>query len=197
MANLNGLSVAIYRNNDGDCTLGGVSSVYDDAILIGDGIKGANWSVPEDAEFHFNKPVFRLVRAQLMTVTTPGGISMGVPLNVFVIPNEYREKQHLLMFGGNYVATSDSRFHAIAGSPLRIHDRDETYRISREDLYFHLFDWGEDKVMVTLANFDGTITLSNQDNTPFTGVIPTVIWRKINKLIDAPRGVARYPKSLE
>lgn len=106
-----GLLVWIYRNAEGgDCTNGGMSSNYCRAILIGEGI-------PEIFEPTEETPALVLVRRALFSSR----------LNARHIyfhcePLETYGKA-LHMFGGNYIADSDSRFPC--DYPIPIHDRIE------------------------------------------------------------------------
>lgn len=101
---IKGLSVEIFKNPLGNFTNGGASSRFDHAILVGEGI-------PEISSPHNGEPVFKLVKRT-------------------VFGKEYRHVEPLdnpqgkwVMFGGNFVYTSDSRFPN--DYPLAIHDRIE------------------------------------------------------------------------
>lgn len=103
-----GLTVSIYRTPGRDCTNGGVSAFGSELTLI-------NVDGPVDPSF--DAPAAKLV---------PGHL----PGTVRIVPEAIPEKRHS-MFGGNYAATSDSRFtravEAIVGGPfygaVAIHDR--------------------------------------------------------------------------
>ena len=101
-----GLIIEVYRAADRDCTAGGISSNHNGLTLI-------DAAGPFDPSDEY--PAVKLVTRQIAG----------------------REYKHLepvapvpsggtgYMFGGNYGATSDSRFRAISQYPLAIHDRVE------------------------------------------------------------------------
>lgn len=101
-----GLGVHVLRPADrSDCTLGGVSSKHARFILTGLG-KDSEIFEP-DAE----NPELRLVKK---------AYSFGT--HYYAVP---ADKPDGGMFGGNYIDTSDSRFKAVCGYPIPIHDRFE------------------------------------------------------------------------
>lgn len=113
-----GLNISVYRDagNDGDCSLGGISSKHTTLCVVN--ISGPNVPGP-------NNPPVKLVHGNL-----PGTLKIvpAVPL----AENCWRELGGTMM-GGNYGATSDSRFSAACDSILghrfygavAIHDRIE------------------------------------------------------------------------
>lgn len=118
---MRGLSVNIYRNDLGDCTNGGVTSperahgkifvVFDEALGRG------NWDLEEcrdNPRFVCLKVVRRnLGRGEYLHLEPMFGRPEGMAGPCF---------------GGNYVATSDSRFSEAFGSrPLPVHDRWDTW----------------------------------------------------------------------
>ena len=112
-----GLYVSVYRFPLADATLGGISSKANGLCLVN--VEGP--SKPDD-----RNPAAMLV----------SGNGKGL---VKIVPAEYAEigeyipKPGWAMMGGNYAATSDSRFHraveAVTGAPsygaVPIHDRFE------------------------------------------------------------------------
>ena len=114
-----GLHVSIYRDIDGtDCTNNGVSSRDIDGLCI----------TNIDAPF---EPCDRYPAAELVKQTFSFGSCVKVH-SVKVIPTEVKHKS--TMMGGNYAATSDSRFsnairsllgHDFYGA-VAIHDRVES-----------------------------------------------------------------------
>lgn len=108
---MKGLSIAIFSNPlYRKCANGGLSEFHDEALVIGEGI-------PEVFEAN-GLPVLKLVKGNLP------GLAKLVPAGM---------EGKWFMFGGNYAATSDSRFskavEKITGAPfsgaLPIHDRVE------------------------------------------------------------------------
>lgn len=112
-----GLTVSVYKNPMGDCTLRGISSTVQDLCLVnvdGPSAPGAQ------------QPAAMLVKGNM-----PGLVKI-VP--AFLDENKkYKTMPGWWMMGGNYAATSDSRFHraveSITGHPsygaVPIHDRIE------------------------------------------------------------------------
>jgi hypothetical protein len=111
---LKGLTVSVLRSADGDFTNGGVTSRYTRFTLCGPGI-------PEISEASESCPA-------LMFDPRRGGSWMVARP---IVRNDGGNVGP--MFGGNYVTSSDSRFHdATGGHPVAVHDRFETseqYRI--------------------------------------------------------------------
>lgn len=103
------MTVSVLRNTLGDCTNGGVSSIYDrfdvhydygtreDLVL--DGINDQDLVLIED-------------------------MCMGQPRK-FLLPAYLLHTSKRVMFGGNFAYTSDSRFPSDA--PIKIHDRVENW----------------------------------------------------------------------
>lgn len=104
------LPIKVYRNNNGDCSNGGITSRHDELLLICD-----DGFIPIDEE----NPPERLV--QIVTRVLFG-----------------REYKHIepyapiksgcvgYMSGGSFGYSCDSRFTRISDYPLSIHDRQET-----------------------------------------------------------------------
>ena len=114
-----GLFVSVYKNPMGDCTLGGISSQVEDLCLVN-----------VDGPF---QPDHRAPAALLVKGNGPGLVKI-VP----AMPDGHRvgnwvPRTEWCMMGGNYAATSDSRFHEavrrITGAQsygaVPIHDRIE------------------------------------------------------------------------
>ena len=108
MRKVQGLVIYVYRGKFGDCSNGGISSRYNELILVGEGIEG-----PEVVDLD-NPPenAVKIVKRKLF-----GGSEEYMhiePLN-----NEGK----WFMYGGNIACASDSRFPS--RYPLKIHDRYE------------------------------------------------------------------------
>ena len=96
-----GIRVSVYRCSDTeDCTNGGVSSKYDELLIIGEGID----PVSEETD-----------QEKVVQLKNRLGHYFVEPINV---------KRHSMM-GGNFVYCCDSRFREICGYPIPIHDRIE------------------------------------------------------------------------
>jgi hypothetical protein len=110
---MKGLTVSIYKNDLGDCTLGGVSSKFNSLVLVDEQIN-APFEVAE------NEVYLVIIRRQLFGETylhlAPRVNGKDVKQSGFIGG----------MFGGNFAYCSDSRFSAISKRPLPIHDRFET-----------------------------------------------------------------------
>ena len=103
---MQGLPVDTYRNKY-DCTNGGVSSKYDEFILVGKGI-------PEIFETNDKTLALKLVER-----------TIGGARYLHAEPIESPRPGCVgWMFGGNFIWTSDSRFPN--RYPISIHDRQET-----------------------------------------------------------------------
>ena len=100
-----GLSVSVlrFRNGAVDCTMGGPSSRHDEFVLIDEDVK-APFEVCDE------RPEINLIRR----------VIGGKPY-VHAVPASLKGKQ--VMFGGNYITTSDSRFPN--QYPIPVHDRVE------------------------------------------------------------------------
>lgn len=105
-----GLCVYVYRHGMSDCTNNGASARYDQLTVTN--IEGPFEPTPD-------RPAAKLVRHPTMKG------------HCYIVPDEVADRWH--MMGGNYAATSDSRFHqavrdlvGISGSfAVGIHDRVE------------------------------------------------------------------------
>ena len=106
------LPISVYRDArlPNDCTNGGISSRYDELLLICD-----DGFIKVDV----NNPPENLVRI--------------VSRNIFGKEYKYIEPVRAVdkgcvgyMFGGNVAGSSDSRFARLSEYPLKIHDRQET-----------------------------------------------------------------------
>lgn len=124
---MRGLSVHVYRDDLGDCTNGGVTSparaegkifvVFDEALSKGGLMSQGNWKL-EECKDNPRFVCLRVVRRNL-----------GRGLYLHLEPMFGRpEGMAGPCFGGNYVATSDSRFsEAFGDRPLPVHDRWDTW----------------------------------------------------------------------
>jgi hypothetical protein len=116
---LSGLTVSVLRQvtlrPDGkpgrimDCTNGGVTSKFDDFVLVGPGIDEI---FPATA----TRPALKIVRRNI------GGKQYVHAEPVAPCPSNCVG----YMFGGNFVTCSDSRVRAINEYPIPVHDRVET-----------------------------------------------------------------------
>lgn len=114
-----GLVVSVFKNPLGDCTNGGISS-FDKEILL------VNVEGPAD-----NKHM-GYQKAMLLPGNGPGLVKI-VPAVFINLDQVWRKDPRWWMMGGNYAATSDSRFHEavrrITGGAsygaVPIHDRAE------------------------------------------------------------------------
>ncbi len=97
------VDVLRFRNGAMDCTLGGPSSTYNCFILVDDEVV-APFEVDEEY------PEINLVRR-----------TIGGKPYVHAVPASLKDK--VVMFGGNYIVTSDSRFPN--QYPIPVHDRVE------------------------------------------------------------------------
>ena len=101
-----GLTVSVLRDANGyDCTMQGPSSKLAKFTLIDDAVLAP--FEPDE-----NAPEINLVRR------TIGGHEY-----VHAVPASLAGKQ--VMFGGNFIYTSDSRFRKINAYPIPVHDRVE------------------------------------------------------------------------
>lgn len=120
-----GLHVSVYRNAHGDCTLGGVSSKFDDLTIVGvlDERTRTNEIVALEAD----------LRPHSVTDTAPAVVLVkrhvrGLGLTLHLAPLETASVGVRGAMGGNYAATSDSRMSRLVGGmfgALPIHDRFE------------------------------------------------------------------------
>ena len=106
---MKGLHVYVLRHPGWpDTTNGGVTSRFDSLTLTGEGITGPFEPLPDT-------PELRLVKRP--------GIGRGGATYLHAVPVVDGEPKTGGMFGGNYVATSDSRFPS--DYPIPVHDRFE------------------------------------------------------------------------
>ena len=113
-----GLVVSVFKNPLGDCTNGGISSKVVDLCLVN--VEGPN------------RPSAYQPAAMLVPGNGPGLVKI-VPAVFVNLDQEWRKDPRWCMMGGNYAATSDSRFHEavrrITGGAsygaVPIHDRIE------------------------------------------------------------------------
>ncbi len=127
-----GLLCGVYRDSShGDCSMDGVTSRFNRVILTGPGV--AEVFEPMD-----DAPELVLVLRRIGDAEA----NYAVPREFVAGFDEYGQPYILaevghVCFGGNYVATSDSRFREATGSsrPLPVHDhaesRDLCKRLSR------------------------------------------------------------------
>jgi len=114
------LPINVYRSSLGDCTNGGISSKYDKLLVYcPDGfIEIDSDNVPENFVMIENRHVFGNT---IIPTIYPSEIKNGKPV---VRGGKW------YMMGGNYGATSDSRFNALIEGDfygaVAIHDRYET-----------------------------------------------------------------------
>ena len=108
------LSVDVYRSrNLGDCTNGGVSSRFDKLLVLCDrGFINVDMdNPPENLCKIVHRHLFGRDVYHIEPVARPTGAGW--------------------MMGGNYAATSDSRFHALCGdlyAAIPVHDRQESWK---------------------------------------------------------------------
>lgn len=130
MTHPKGLILNVYRSAGRDCTLNGITSDHDTVVLVGiiDTTGGAEAHrsptvipLPAHAqvfEARDDRPAVYLVIRQ-----------MGRERLVHLVPAEDNPHDCLwkYMAGGNYAATSDSRFHQLGGfyGAIAVHDRNE------------------------------------------------------------------------
>ena len=102
-----GLHVWVYRNKAfKDCSAGGPSERFEQFTLIDPEIEGP-FPPTEDA------PEINLVRRNI------GG------LYIHAVPASLEGK--MVMAGGAFIYSSDSRFHKVSNYPISIHDRVEKF----------------------------------------------------------------------
>lgn len=107
------LPIRVYRNNSGyDCTNGGITSRYDDLLLICDEgfVNVDETNLPEN-----------LVKIVTRTI--------GGELYKHIEPYASVDRGNVgWMSGGNLAYACDSRFSLISKYPLFVHDRQETQK---------------------------------------------------------------------
>jgi hypothetical protein len=114
-----GLIVEVYRSRMPDCTADGISKHADSLCIVN-----------VDGPFH---PSPGVPAAMLVRGNGPGLVKIVPAIKLHPEDSEYRAEPRWCMMGGNYAATSDSRFHLkvrlITGSEswgaVAIHDRIE------------------------------------------------------------------------
>ena len=113
---MKGLIVNTYRNAGGDCTNGGVTTRHDDFILVDPTTDLGPFEVTE-------KDI------EAGRVLMVGSVCIGGKKHFHAFPygTEQSGKAGPRMFGGNMVATSDSRFRERFGTALNVHDRFESW----------------------------------------------------------------------
>lgn len=109
MKKYKGLTAKVLKSKGIDCTLNGVSSKYDEFIVIGEGI-------PERHEGNEdNSNVLKIVKRKLFGSDYLHAEPLNKPSNTVGA-----------MFGGNYIDVVGSMFNGIK-YPIAIHDRFETH----------------------------------------------------------------------
>jgi len=113
---LKGLHLMIFRSSMPDCSFDGISSRCKEVTLVGEGIAPI-FDATEEC------PAIKLVRR----------IIGGLPyVHAELVETPKGMENRWLMFGGTYVATSDSRFSEAVRKlgwqgPVPLHDRYEPY----------------------------------------------------------------------
>lgn len=106
---MKGLTVSVYRDADGtDCSNRGVTSRFKRLTLVDPMIDEIFEATPDC-------PALVLVRR-----------TIGGRPYIHAVPADLVGSGKIIMFGGNYVASSDSRVSAISPYPIPVHDRVET-----------------------------------------------------------------------
>lgn len=105
-----GLIVSVLREANGsDCTNGGVSSKYNEFVLV-------DPMLDEVFESNSKRPALKIVRR-----------TIGYNIYVHAEPLEACPSNKVgYMAGGNFVYSCDSRLHSICPYPIPVHDRTET-----------------------------------------------------------------------
>lgn len=109
---INCLPVSVYREKRlGDCTNGGVSSVFDELLV----------ACPDGPRSFDAETVLPLNFCMVQ------GRDLGFTEHVRIVPAMVDPRGGWWSFGGNVARTSDSRFFELTGIhyPLDIHDRRE------------------------------------------------------------------------
>jgi len=101
-----GIGAYVYRSGLGDCTNGGISGKADRVIATGDMIERGNVLPSESDDPHF-----------IIVEEYPTGKPM-----LRAYPIDLYKSDKWVMFGGNFLYSSDSRFPDI---PVKIFDRVE------------------------------------------------------------------------
>ena len=104
MSDEKGLLVWVYKDGGGDCSMNGISANVSKMVLIGKDVPQI-FSPSEDTPAIYLK------------------MHMDQPI---AVPKEGRDGTKWVMFGGNFLYSSDSRFREVVNEyPIRIHDRIE------------------------------------------------------------------------
>lgn len=123
---MKGLTLNVYRHADGDFTNGGVSSRHTRLTLVGVRRNGVVSELPKYAQVvepREDAPAVVLVESALPHLEGP-----------HIEPVDYDTSGTPPMFGGNYAASSDSRWSELGDvfghgriSAVRVHDRIESW----------------------------------------------------------------------
>ena len=105
------LPISVYRRNTtADCTNGGISSKYDELLLLCENgfVEVDENNLPENAVKVVKRHLFGTTVVHIQPCKEATGVGY--------------------MFGGNYAGTSNSRFEEMTGfyGAVAIHDRDES-----------------------------------------------------------------------
>lgn len=105
------LRLSVYRDELEDCTNGGISAEYNQLLVVSDNgfIEIDENKPPENTVKLVKRNLFGKTMYHLEPLVAPNGLGW--------------------MFGGNYAATSDSRFSEMIGGmygAVAIHDRQES-----------------------------------------------------------------------
>lgn len=104
------IAAKVYKHRGYDCSNGGLSSVHDEVLVP---CEGGNVKVDTDS------PPPNLCARRFV------GNDFG---HAILVPWKYAEGRCVVMFGGCYVCSSDSRWQTAVlnhGEPVRLHDRVE------------------------------------------------------------------------
>ena len=116
---INALSVDVYRSHYGDCTLGGISGKYNTLLVA---CPDGNHKIDSDnVPDNFAMVEMRKVVGKIIPTIYPAEIDE--------FGRVVKRGGKWYMMGGNYAATSDSRFSKLIGGmygAVAIHDRYET-----------------------------------------------------------------------
>ena len=106
---MKGLIVSVYRDADGtDCSNRGITSRFTELTLVDPEIDPIFEATPDC-------PAILLVRR-----------TIGGKPYIHAVPADLVDSGKIVMFGGNYIVSSDSRVCAINPYPIPVHDRVET-----------------------------------------------------------------------
>jgi hypothetical protein len=102
---MKGLIVSVYRRPGIDCTLNGLTAHEDTLILVGLMVEGP-FGPPRGKDY------------LVLTRDAQG--------NPRATPKSLLDAKSWVMFGGNFVYSSDARFHQLnGGNPIKVYDRVE------------------------------------------------------------------------